>query len=138
MRRGWGLFPSPLIDLPRYRSLVTRLDTVRANGLVTQVIGLVVESIGPAAQVGEICEIRSGGRNAPTVKAEVVGFKSNRLLLMPLGEMAGIKPGSEVVATGDTQQVLAGDFLLGRIWTAWGRPPTRGGRCGGRGRGLTP
>ncbi len=113
----------PSIDLSRYRALVQRLDTVRANGLVTQVIGLVVESIGPAAQVGELCEIRhSGGRNSPTIKAEVVGFKSNRVLLMPLGEMAGIKPGSEVIATGDMQQVAVGDFLLGRVLDGLGAP----------------
>ena len=114
--------PLPPIDLTRYRAIVTRLDTVRANGLVTQVIGLVVESIGPAAQVGEVCEIRSGGRSAPVIKAEVVGFKANRLLLMPLGEMAGIKPGSEVVATGDMQQVTVGDFLLGRVLDGLGAP----------------
>ena len=83
---------APAVDLSKYRALVSRLDTVRANGLVTQVIGLVVESIGPAAQIGELCEIRHGGRNAPTVKAEVVGFKSNHLLLMPLGEMAASSP----------------------------------------------
>lgn len=110
------------IDLVKYRTLVSRLDTVRANGMVTQVIGLVVESIGPAAQIGELCEIRHGGRNAPTVKAEVVGFKANRLLLMPLGEMAGIKPGSEVVATGSVQQVTVGDFLLGRVLDGLGEP----------------
>ena len=102
---------------------MTRLDTVRANGLVVQVIGLVVESIGPAAQIGEICEIRhNGGRNSLTVKAEVVGFKSNRVLLMPLGEMTGIKPGSEVIATGDIQQVTVGDFLLGRVLDGLGAP----------------
>src|SRR4051812_25212594 len=66
----------PEIDLSRHRSQVTRLDTVRGNGLVTQVIGLVVESIGPAAQVGEICEIRHARRSIPTIKAEVVGFKA--------------------------------------------------------------
>lgn len=113
----------PQIDLAKYRNLVTRLDTVRANGLVVQVIGLVVESIGPAAQIGEICEIRhNGGRNSLTVKAEVVGFKSNRVLLMPLGEMTGIKPGSEVIATGDIQQVTVGDFLLGRVLDGLGAP----------------
>ncbi len=110
------------VDLAKYRAIVQRLDTVRANGLVTQVIGLVVESIGPAAQIGEVCEIRSGGRNTKAVKAEVVGFKSNRVLLMPLGEMTGIKPGSEVVATGDMQQVMAGDFLLGRTLDSHGAP----------------
>lgn len=113
----------PQIDLAKYRNIVTRLDTVRANGLVVQVIGLVVESIGPAAQIGEICEIRhNGGRNSLTVKAEVVGFKSNRVLLMPLGEMTGIKPGSEVIATGDIQQVTVGDFLLGRVLDGLGTP----------------
>lgn len=113
----------PQIDLTKYRNIVTRLDTIRANGLVVQVIGLVVESIGPAAQIGEICEIRhNGGRNSLTVKAEVVGFKSNRVLLMPLGEMTGIKPGSEVIATGDIQQVTVGDFLLGRVLDGLGAP----------------
>jgi len=112
----------PEIDLTRYHSLVSRLDTVRANGLVSQVIGLVVESIGPAAQIGEICEIRQGGRNLPNVKAEVVGFKANRVLLMPLGEMTGIKPGAEVVATGHQQSVIVGDHLLGRILDGLGEP----------------
>ncbi|MEO7717027.1 MAG: flagellar protein export ATPase FliI [Capsulimonas sp.] len=114
--------PPPEIDLSKYESVVSRLDTVRANGLVSQVIGLVVESIGPTVQVGEICEIRHGGRNAPVIKAEVVGFKANRVLLMPLGEMEGIKPGSEVVATGHTQHTIVGDHLLGRILDGLGEP----------------
>jgi len=124
----------PQIDLTKYRNIVSRLDTVRANGLVVQVIGLVVESIGPAAQIGEICEIRhNGGRNSLTVKAEVVGFKSNRVLLMPLGEMTGIKPGSEVIATGDIQQVTVGDFLLGRVLDGLGAPADSLGPATGAG-----
>jgi len=120
-------------DLAKYRSVVQRLDTVRANGLVTQVIGLVVESIGPAAQIGEVCEIRSGGRNAPMVRAEVVGFKANRVLLMPLGEMTGIKPGSEVIATGEMPSVVAGDFLLGRVLDGLGAPADGLGPVAGMG-----
>ncbi|MDQ2686771.1 MAG: flagellar protein export ATPase FliI [Armatimonadota bacterium] len=98
------------------------MDTVRANGLVSQVIGLVIESIGPAAQIGEICQIKHAARNVPGVKAEVVGFKSNRVLLMPLGEMTGIKSGSEVIATGHTQQVTVGEHLLGRVLDGLGDP----------------
>jgi len=128
-----GPVPGVVVDLAKYRTLVSRLDTVRANGLVTQVIGLIIESIGPAAQIGEICEIRHGGRNAPTIKAEVVGFKSHRVLLMPLGEMAGIKPGAEVVATGDMQQVTVGDFLLGRVLDGLGGPADGRGRLHGPG-----
>ena len=88
---------------------------------MNQVIGLVVESTGPAAQIGEICEIRSD-RNKPSIKAEVVGFKSNRVLLMPLGDMEGIRPGAEVVGTNHTQQVVVGDHLLGRILDGLGQP----------------
>jgi flagellum-specific ATP synthase len=123
----------PSIDLRKYRSMVSRLDTVRANGLVSQVIGLVVESTGPAAQVGEICEIRSAGRNNATIKAEVVGFKANKVLLMPLGEMAGLKPGSEVVATGHTQHTIVGDHLLGRILDGLGEPVDGKGPLSGHG-----
>ena len=124
---------APSIDLTPYRAIVQRLDTVRANGLVTQVIGLVVESIGPAAQIGEVCEIRSGGRSSKPVKAEVVGFKANRVLLMPLGEMTGIKPGSEVVATGSMPQVTAGEFLLGRVLDGLGTPADGLGAVAGLG-----
>ncbi len=72
----WGLVRmSDLIDLSKYRAVVQRLDTVRANGLVTQIIGLVVESIGPAAQIGEVCEIRSGGRSASQSKRKSSGSR---------------------------------------------------------------
>lgn len=114
--------PTSHVDLSKFGPVVTRLDTVRSNGLVVQVIGLVVESVGPAAQVGELCEIRHSQRNSPTIKAEVVGFRSNRVLLMPLGEMTGIKAGSEVVATGHTMHVSVGDHLLGRILDGLGEP----------------
>ena len=125
--------PVPAIDLARYRALVGRLDTVKANGLVTQVIGLVVESAGPAAQVGEICTIRPGGRSAQLVKAEVVGFKQSRVLLMPLGEMTGIKPGSEVIASGEAQQVTVGEHLLGRVVDGLGDPMDGQGSLAGAG-----
>jgi flagellum-specific ATP synthase len=128
----------PEIDLAKYRHLVSRLDTVRANGLVTQVIGLVVESTGPAAQIGEICEIRHGARAAPIVKAEVVGFKANRVLLMPLGEMTGIRPGSEVVATGQTQQAQVGERLLGRVLDGLGEPVDGKGPLEGPGMKTRP
>ncbi|MDR3710574.1 MAG: flagellar protein export ATPase FliI [Capsulimonadaceae bacterium] len=112
--------PAP-IDLSRYRGIIRQLDPVRSNGVVTQVIGLVVESTGPAAQIGEICEIRSK-RNQLATMAEVVGFKSNRVLLMPLGEMEGIRAGAEVVGTDHTQQVIVGDHLLGRVLDGLGEP----------------
>ncbi|MDW8208023.1 MAG: flagellar protein export ATPase FliI [Chloroherpetonaceae bacterium] len=119
--------PPPVVDLSRYRQRLERLDPVRQNGKVAQVIGLVIESVGPNAMVGEICEIYYDRANdydpaRPPIRAEVVGFRNNRVLLMPLGPMEGIKPGSEVVATRQTHQVMVGEALLGRMLDGLGRP----------------
>ncbi len=117
----------PRVDLQRYSSRLSRFDPVKHNGTVTQVIGLVIESIGPRAMVGEICRIFHDRTchhdpNNPPVLAEVVGFRGDRVLLMPLGVMDGIKPGSEVVATRQAHQVAVGDDLLGRMLDGLGVP----------------
>jgi flagellum-specific ATP synthase len=119
----------------RYRNIVRLLDPLRCNGVVTQVIGLVVESTGPAAQIGEICEIISGRTKKPA-KAEVVGFKSNRVLLMPLGEMEGVRAGAEVIGTDRTFQVAVGDHLLGRVLDGLGEPIDNKGGIRGLGTKL--
>jgi len=111
----------PPPSLNRYRSLVGRLNTMKLNGKVSQVVGVVVESKGPAAHLGEICEIHFR-RNAPPILAEVVGFRENSVLLMPLGEMEEIAPGSDVVATGSSLKVRVGEGLLGRVLDGLGRP----------------
>jgi flagellum-specific ATP synthase len=98
------------------------MDPVRVNGKVEQVVGLVIESSGPAASVGEACWITPNEEGGAKVLAEVVGFRQHRVLLMPLGEMRGIGPGSEVVKTGAPFQVPVGDGLLGRVIDALGRP----------------
>lgn len=121
------IVPPVDINLDKYRQRLTRLDPVKMNGKVTQVIGLVIESAGPNAMVGEICDIYYDRANhydpdQPPIKAEVVGFRQNRVLLMPLGVMEGIKPGSEVVATHRTQQIMVGDELLGRMLDGLGNP----------------
>ncbi len=94
---------------------------VRNHGRVVQLIGLVVESEGPLAAVGEICRIESG-RNEGSTLAEVVGFRNNHVLLMPLGETHGIHPGSEVIALGTSLRVPVGEALKGRILNGLGEP----------------
>ena len=111
----------PRIDLEKYRKAVSRTDTVRVNGRVAQVIGVLVESRGPACGVGEICEI-SAGRSEEPVQAEVVGFRESRTLLMPYGPVSDIRPGSEVVASGSSLRVGVGKGLLGRVLDGLGRP----------------
>jgi len=86
-----------------------------------QVIGLTIEAEGLNAQVGELCHIRTGS-DAPPIASEVVGFRRNRTLLMPLGEMEGIQPGSLVVASGSLFTVPVGMGLLGRVIDGLGQP----------------
>lgn len=97
----------------------TRL--VENRGRIVQVIGLVLESEGPMAAVGEVCRIESG-RSGESTLAEVVGFRDHHVLLMPLGEVNGIHPGSEVVALGEPLRIPVGDALLGRVLDSLGQP----------------
>lgn len=111
--------------LPPLNDLKKRLegvDITRVNGRVEQVVGLVIESTGPSASVGEACWITSSDGQRQPVLAEVVGFRQHRVLLMPLGEMRGLGPGSEVVRTGQPFKIPVGDSLLGRVIDAMGKP----------------
>jgi len=106
------------------RARMRALDPYRMNGRVAELIGLVVESRGPSARVGERCEIQLQGHRVgtPPLDAEVVGFRHGRTLLMPLGEASGIGPGQTVVASGSTLRVGVGPDLLGRVLDGLGRP----------------
>jgi hypothetical protein len=88
------------------------VEPVRRTGRVSEVTGLVIESAGPSAVVGEVCRIHPPG--GPPVRAEVVGFRGHRMLLMPLDDVGGIGPGCRVVATGQPLRVPVGPELLGR------------------------
>ncbi|MBU0479832.1 MAG: FliI/YscN family ATPase [Proteobacteria bacterium] len=95
------------------------LESVR--GRVSQVIGMVIESDGPGIPVGSICEVdvyRGGGK----VRAEVVGFKGDKVLLMPLGEMRGVEPGSLINLIGDQAEVPVSEAFLGRVIDGFGNP----------------
>ncbi len=107
--------------LKRYVSAVRGAELVRRSGRVTQFFGLVVESAGPDAFLGEVCEIYSRSQRLP-IGAEVVGLRDGKVLLMPFGDLRGIAAGSEVIATGRPLAVPIGDGLLGRVVDAFGRP----------------
>ncbi|HVM59877.1 MAG TPA: FliI/YscN family ATPase [Verrucomicrobiae bacterium] len=110
--------------LERFSRVIERTRTVRAvesRGRVVQLIGLVIESEGPAASIGEVVRIRSSRQDDVTY-AEVVGFRNHHLLLMPLGETHGIHVGSEVIATGAPLQVAVNRALMGRVIDGLGNP----------------
>jgi flagellum-specific ATP synthase len=104
-----------------YLARLRHVDLLKVNGKVTQVIGLVLESIGPNCSLGDVCIIKS--RDGEEVcLSEVVGFRDNRVLSMILGDATRVGPGSEIVATGRTLSVTVGTALLGRVIDGLGRP----------------
>ncbi|HEX5308105.1 MAG TPA: FliI/YscN family ATPase [Solirubrobacteraceae bacterium] len=104
---------------PRYARALAAAELTRRYGYVNNLIGLIVEATGVRAEVGEVCLV--GGSDTP-LQAEVVGFREGRTLLMPLGELHGIGPGTKVFATGAPSRVTVGEELLGRILDGLGRP----------------
>ncbi len=110
---------TPLVDV--LRSQVRHLPAVQRVGTVIGVAGLVIESEGPNVGLGELCQVRSP-RADFSVRAEVVGFREHRVLLMPLGDTAGLHVGCEVVATDRPPLPSPGPELLGRVLDALGRP----------------
>lgn len=105
----------------KYVDFLRQLDPVRVNGKVTQVIGLTVESEGPDVSIGELCHIYPHKSNQPLM-AEVVGFRGNKVILMPLGELEAIGPGCDVVGTGKPLTVQVGHELLGKVLNGLGQP----------------
>lgn len=111
----------PVIDLGRYTEILEKSDFIEYTGKVSKVVGLTIESTGPEVNMGEMCYIHTAkGRKA--IEAEVVGFKDNKVLLMPLGDMSGIGPGNKVIATGELLRVGVGEMLKGRILDGMGKP----------------
>ncbi|KAB3535942.1 flagellar protein export ATPase FliI [Alkaliphilus pronyensis] len=110
-----------LTNFNKYIEAIQSTDLIRYTGQVSQVIGLTIESIGPAVKIGEVCIIHTLKGKKP-VLAEAVGFKEKKVLLMPLGEMEGIGPGSKVEATGTSLKVKVGSGLLGRVLDGLGEP----------------
>jgi len=106
--------------LINYINEVDTLPTFNVEGKVNQVIGLVIEATLPNGQVGELCEIYTQGGSL--MQAEVVGFKGDRVLLMPLSELIGISPGSRVRKCPRPMSIPVGPQLLGRVLDGLGNP----------------
>jgi flagellar protein export ATPase FliI len=111
----------PGIEFGRYFEAIERASPVQVRGRVKDVVGLLVRATLPQAFVGELCLIYNPRSSVPT-KAEVVGFQSGDVLLMPIGELTHIGPQSDVEATGHCLSVKVGVGLLGRVLNGLGEP----------------
>ncbi len=118
--------------LERSRSALAAADLARCHGRVSNLIGLIIEATGLQAEVGEVCLV-GADRRREAVPAEVVGFREGRTLLMPLGELQGIGPGTKVLPTGAPFRVPVGPHLLGRVIDGLGAPLDELGAVAGEG-----
>ena len=109
-----------IIMMDKYRQLVNRTYETKL-GKVVKVVGLTVESIGPAAKLNDLCHIISLD-GSQSVEAEVIGFRDDRVLLMPFGQTTGVGPGSRVENTGEPLKVPVSDELLGKALDGLGNP----------------
>lgn len=108
-------------DLAKYHRCVAAACPIQAKGRVTNIVGLVVEAQGPVSSLGTVCDIFRGDDRKP-IAAEVLGFRDNRVLMMPLEEIRGIGPGCRVVARQQKAVVSVGPELLGRVIDGLGQP----------------
>lgn len=111
-----------IVDLENLKASINAVSPYSEIGWVDEVIGLVIESKGPRAKIGDLCYIYSAGNHSDPLPAEVVGFKAGKLLLMPIGDMTALGPGSRVVNTNAGFSVPVGEGLLGRVVDGLGRP----------------
>lgn len=111
----------PIIDFDKYYNLLDAQRFTRDSGKVLEVQGLVIKATLPGASVGSIVEVRSQGSDNK-FWAEVVGFKDQNVLMMPLGPMNGISFGSRVTLAKQIATVRVGNNVLGRVINGLGQP----------------
>ncbi len=107
--------------LSRIREAVREVPRANATGKVARSVGLLLESLGPPARIGEKCVVHSTSGRPPIV-CEVVGFTGERLLLMPFEEVHDVGAGSVVEVVGGQMTVPVADQMLGRILDGLGQP----------------
>ena len=120
---------SSVVDLEKYRSALESVKLLNCQGYVVRVAGSTVESAGPVVGLGELCgiHIRDGRR----VLAEVVGFRDDHLILLPLSHIEGITPGDAVTARTTPRHIILSDTVLGRVLNGLGEAiDNKGPLCG--------
>ncbi len=108
------------IDWQKYTGAVENCSRLVQAGSVTKVSGIVAEANGPGLSIGSLCTIRND--QGEDIETEVVGFKDNRVIVMPLGDLIGVKPGSKIIHKTNKATIPVGDAFLGRVIDGLGYP----------------
>ncbi len=105
---------------------IQRAETYQYFGKIEKVVGMMIESVGPECSIGDLCKIFD--QNADRfILAEVVGFRGNKVLLMPYEEPEGISFGNIVEPTGSSLRIGVSQDMIGRVVNAMGEPIDGGG-----------
>lgn len=109
------------MDSELYCKTIRETETHGYYGKIDKVIGMMIESIGPDCKVGDLCKIYNQGFEK-YISAEVVGFRGNKVLLMPYEEPEGISSGNLVEPTNSSLKIGVSEKLIGRVINAIGKP----------------
>jgi len=109
------------IDLRAYADRIRHTDAMLAYGKIADIVGLTIRATGPRMNIGDLCYVQPS-QQAERIPVEVVGFRDDRILLMPLGNMHGIGPGSLVIPTHKPRMLRIGPDILGRVVGSLGLP----------------
>ena len=111
---------SSVIDFDKFHQALGTVDLMACQGTVVRVVGSTVETAGPVVGLGELCGIHL--RDGRRVLTEVVGFRDDHLILLPLEHMEGISPGDSVTARTTPRHICLGDDIMGRVLDGLGAP----------------
>ncbi|GGB30275.1 flagellar protein export ATPase FliI [Virgibacillus dakarensis] len=104
-----------------FLTAIEQADTFKRYGKVLRIVGLMIESQGPDANIGEVCLIHAAKVRNQTVMAEVVGFNNEKIMLMPYSEVSEIGPGCLVESTGKALTIKVGRRLIGKVVDSLGK-----------------
>lgn len=110
----------------KYLQVLHQTQASTLKGKISQAIGLTLEARGQRVSLGELCLVKTNRLDNQFIPCEVVGFKEDKILLMPLGDLEGIGPGSDLYVSGKTLRVNVGLDLIGRVLNGLGEPIDEG------------
>lgn len=109
------------MKLSELNNIINNSKTISKIGKITEIIGLTIVADGPESSIGDLCYIVSD-ENKDVILSEVVGFRADRILLMPLASIEGLQAGAKVINSGTQMKVKVSDTLLGRVLDGLGNP----------------
>lgn len=108
------------LNMQRFEQYPSAGNFFQLRGRVTDVAGMLLESEGPAAAIGDFCEVRMPGNRR--IRAQVIGFRNGKVLSMPLEDNEGLSHGASIFARPEAGKVAVGAELLGHVLDEFGQP----------------